>query len=263
MTVRNKEKGEAVIQDIIKTSQGKGFIELILPDISNLSSVRSAAAGFLSRSDKLNVLIENADVMVCAEYKTADGFEMRMGTNHFGHFLFFQLLKPTLLKSSTSSFQSRVVIVSSSGHRISPIRLYDVDFAKEGYQRSTAYGQAKTANIYLANSIERHYGARGLHGHALYPGAVFETELTRHATEEDVAQMGGMEPFKKVARSAAQGAATQVWAAVSTNLEGKGGVYLADVGVAKPAAEKELVGGPGYAPHAYDEEAEEKLWKLS
>ncbi len=133
LTVRNKEKGEAVIQDIIKTSQGKGSIELILMDLSNLSSVRSAAADFPSKRDKLNVLIENAGVFLCAESKTADGFEMQMGTNHFGHFLFFQLLKPTLLNSSTSSFQSRVFSVSSSGHRISPIRFHDMDFAKEGY----------------------------------------------------------------------------------------------------------------------------------
>ncbi|OCL09456.1 short-chain dehydrogenase/reductase-like protein [Glonium stellatum] len=263
LTVRDKEKGEAVIQDIIKTSRGKGSIELILMDLSNLSSVRFAAVDFLSRSDRLNVLIENAGVIVCPESKTADGFEMQMGTNHFGHFLFFQLLKPTLLKSSTSSFQSRVVTVSSSGHRISPIRFHDMDFAKEGYHKWTAYGQSKTANICLANSIERHYGAKGLHGHAIHPGAIFETEGLRHATEEDTAQMGGIEAFEKVAKSVAQGAATQVWAAVSMYLEGKGGVYLSDVGEAKPAAENELLGGPGYGPHAYDEEAEEKLWKLS
>lgn len=263
LTVRNKEKGEAIMRDIIKTSQGKGSIELINMDLSNLSSVRSAAADFLSRSDKLNVLIVNAGVTISKENKTIDGFDMQMGTNHFGHFLFFQLLKPTLLRSSTSSFQSRVVTVSSSGHRISPIRFHDMDFAKEGYHSWTAYAQSKTANIYMANSIEHHYRANGLHGHAITPGAIFETEGLRHATEEDVAQLGGLEAFEKIAKSTAQGAATQVWAAVSKHLEGTGGVYLSDVGEAKPAAEKELVGGPGYGPHAYDEEAEERLWKLS
>jgi NAD(P)-dependent dehydrogenase (short-subunit alcohol dehydrogenase family) len=104
LTVRNKEKGEAVIQDILKTSQGKGSIELLHMDLSNLSSVKSAAADFLTRSDKLNVLINNAGLSLCEETMTGDGFEMTMGTNHFGHFLFFQLLKPTLLKSSTSTF---------------------------------------------------------------------------------------------------------------------------------------------------------------
>jgi NAD(P)-dependent dehydrogenase (short-subunit alcohol dehydrogenase family) len=263
LTVRNKEKGEAVVQDILKTSQGKRSIELLLMDLSNLSSVKSAAADFLSRSDKLNVLINNAGVSLSPKTITADDFELAMGTNHFGHFLLFQLLKPTLLKSSTSSFQSRVVNVSSSGHRVSPIRFHDMDFSKEGYNKWAAYGQSKTANIYMANSIERHYGAKGIHGFSLHPGAIFGTEQLRHATEDDLAAMGGEEALRNVEKSLAQGAATSVWAAVATKLEGKGGVYLSDVGEAQPAAETELVGGPGYGPHAYDEEAEEKLWKLS
>ncbi|KAK5124643.1 hypothetical protein LTR85_001356 [Meristemomyces frigidus] len=263
LTVRNKEKGEAVIRDILRTSPGKGSIELILMDLSDLSSVKAAAADFLSRSERLNVLIENAGVVACAESKTVDGFEMQMGTNHFGHFLFFQLLKPTLLKSSRSRFQSRVVKVSSSGHRVSPIRFHDMNFAKEGYQTWVAYGQSKTANVYLANSIERHYGAEGLHAHSLHPGSIFDTEALRHVTEQDIAMLGGTDALKSVEKSITQGAATQVWAAVSTHLEGKGGVYLSDVGEAKPAADGELMGGPGYGPHAYDEEAEEKLWRLS
>jgi NAD(P)-dependent dehydrogenase (short-subunit alcohol dehydrogenase family) len=263
LTVRNKEKGEAVIQDILKTSQGKGSIELILMDLSSLSSVRSAAADFLSRSDQLSVLINNAGIILSAEATTADGFEMAMGTNHFGHFLFFQLLKPTLLKSSTSSFQSRVVNVASSAHRISPIRFHDMDFAKEGRNGWVAYGQSKTANIYMANSIERHYGAKGLHAFSLHPGTSFGTDGMRHATEEEYAALGEREIYEKVEKSVVQGAATSVWAAVATYLEGKGGIYLSDVGEAKPAGETELVGGPGYGPGAYDEAAEEKLWELS
>ena len=263
LTVRDQEKGEAVIQDILKTNKGKGSIELILMDLSNLSSVKYAASEVLSRSDKLNVLVNNAGVLLSTETMTADGFEMAMGTNHFGHFLFFQLLKPTLLKSSTSSFQSRVINVASSGHRISPIRFHDMDFTKEGHNKWAAYGQSKTANIYMANSIERHYGPKGLHGYSLHPGTVLGTEGLRHATEEDYAAMGGAEALSDVEKTVSQGVATSVWASVATHLEGKGGVYLSDVGEARPAAETELVGGPGYGPHAYDEEAEERLWKLS
>lgn len=263
LTVRSKEKGETVIQDIIKTSRGRGSIELILMDLSSLSSIRSAAADFLSRSDKLNVLVDNAGVCLSLETTTTDGFEMALGTNHFGHFLFFQLLKPLLLKSSTASFQSRIVNVASSGHRLSPIRFHDLDFTKEGHDKWLAYGQSKTANIYMANSIERRYGARGLHGLSLHPGTIFGTEGLRHATEEDIAALGGAEGLSSVEKTVAQGAATSVWAAVGAYLEGKGAVYLSDVGEAKPAAETELVGGPGYGPHAYDEEAEGKLWRLS
>jgi NAD(P)-dependent dehydrogenase (short-subunit alcohol dehydrogenase family) len=263
LTVRNKAKGEAVIQDILQTSQGTGSIELLHMDLSSLSSIRSAAADFLARSDKLNVLVNNAGVMLSAETMSVDGFEMAMGTNHFGHFLFFQLLKPTLLKSSTPTMQSRVVNVASSGHRLSPIRFHDMDFTKEGHNKWLAYGQSKTANIYMANSIERHYGAKGLHGFSLHPGTIFATEGLRDATAEDYAALGGAEGLRSIEKTVAQGAATSVWAAVAPSLEGKGGVYLSDVGEAMPAPETEKLGGPGYGPFAYDEEAEEKLWSLS
>jgi NAD(P)-dependent dehydrogenase (short-subunit alcohol dehydrogenase family) len=263
LTVRSKEKGEAVIQEILKTSPGNAPIELLLMDLSSLSSVKAAAADFLSRSDKLNVLINNAGVCLTPQTITGDGFELVMQTNHFAHFLFFQLLKPTLLKSSTPTFQSRVVNVASSGHRLSRIRFDDMDFAKEGYQKWIAYGQSKTANIYMANSIERHYGSQGLHAFSLHPGAIFGTDMMRYATEEDYAALGGAEGLSSEEKSLPQGAATSVWAAVGTYLEGKGGFYLSDVGVARPAAETERVGGPGFGPHAYDEEAEERLWKLS
>ena len=91
-----------------------------------------------------------AGVMACPEGQTKDGFETQFGTNHLAHFLLFQLLQPTLLASSTPEFQSRVVSVSSSGHQISGIHFDDLDLKKQGYEKWTAYGQSKTANIYLA-----------------------------------------------------------------------------------------------------------------
>ena len=91
-----------------------------------------------------------AGVMACPEGQTKDGFETQFGTNHLAHFLLFQLLKPTLLASSTPEFQSRVVSVSSSGHQISGVHFDDLDLKKQGYEKWTAYGQSKTANIYLA-----------------------------------------------------------------------------------------------------------------
>lgn len=262
LTVRNKAKGEAVIKDILSSSKGKGPLSLLMMDLSSLESVRSAAKDFLSKSKTLNVIVNNAGIMATPEGKTAEGFESQLGTNHYAHFLFFQLLKPALLASSTPAFQSRVVSVSSSGHRTAGILFDDMDFAKAGYNKWMAYGQSKTANVYMANSIERHYGAKGLHGLSLHPGVIYGTDLARNLSTEEVDQMSQM-GLEKISKNVQQGAATQVWAAVSPDLEGKGGVYLADVGEAKPVEEGEIGGGPGYAPHAYDEEAEERLWKLS
>lgn len=263
LTVRNKEKGEKVIADILSSSKSSSPIELIHMDLSSLESVRAAAKDFLTRSKQLNILINNAGVMATPQGQTTDGFETQLGTNHFGHFLFFQLLKPTLLASSSPSFASRVVNVASSGHQIGGIRFDDLNFEKEGeYSPFGAYGQSKTANVYMAHSIERHYGSQGLHGLSLHPGVIFDTELARHM---DLSSMDSktIESWKKIAKSSPQGAATSVWAATAAHWEGKGGRYLADCGEAGPMSEGEASGGPGYAPHAYDEEAEERFWKLS
>ena len=126
-----------------------------------------------------------------------------------------------------------------------------------------AYCQSKTANIYMAHSIETHYGDKGLHGLSLHPGVILDTDLVRHLTREDYALFGDVSHFKHAAKSTDQGAATTVWAAVAPQMERKGALYLSDVGVAGPVVESEGAGGPGYGPHAYDAEAAEKLWKVS
>ena len=202
--------------------------------------------------------------MACPYGLTEDGFETQIGTNHFGHFLLFQLLKPTLLASSTPEFHSRVINVSSAGHHLGKIRYDDINFSSGDYSPLAGYGQSKLANVYMANSIERHYGSQGLHGLSLHPGVIMATELSRHLTPEMLASFASEDGYwEKYGKSVEQGAATTAWAAVEPKLEGKGGVYLADVGEASPATENEAIGGPGYAAFAYDEEAEEKLWELS
>lgn len=85
-----------------------------------------------------------AAVMSCPEGTTLDGFETQFGTNHLGHFLLFELLRPTLLASSTPDFQSRVVSVASLGHRASTVLLDDLDLKKVGYEHQKAYGQVCT-----------------------------------------------------------------------------------------------------------------------
>lgn len=154
-------------------------------------------------------------------------------------------------------------MVSSSGHRLSGIRFHDLNFSKEPYNHWAAYGQSKTANIYMANSIERHYGARGLRGLSLHPGVILTTGLMRHVPESELQSIGTPEYFHGIEQSPEQGAATTVFAAVSPYFKNRGGLYLADVGEAPPAAEGEPIGTAGYGDHAYDEEAEEKLWNLS
>ena len=133
-------------------------------DLNSLDSVRSAAEEFNKKSKILNILIDNAGAMATPEGKTTDWFEMQSGTNPLTHSLLFQLLKPTLLASSTPSFNSCVVSLSSSGHRGAGIQSDDYTFENGDYAAWTTHGQSKTANIYMANEIEGRYGAKGLYG---------------------------------------------------------------------------------------------------
>jgi NAD(P)-dependent dehydrogenase (short-subunit alcohol dehydrogenase family) len=93
-----------------------------------------------------------------------------VSANHLAHFLLFQLLKPTLLASSTPDCPSRVVVLSSCGHRFAPVNFEDPNCKITEYNKWAWYGQAKTANIWMATEIERRYGARGLHASAVHPG---------------------------------------------------------------------------------------------
>ncbi|KAI9148996.1 short-chain dehydrogenase [Paramyrothecium foliicola] len=256
---RDLDKANAVATDIL-SSGTPGKVEVIKADLSSLESIREAAKELEKRSSKLHVLINNAAIMACPKGLTADGFESQIGTNHFGHFLLFQLLKPILIASSTPEFNSRVVAVSSLSHRTSPIQLDDLNFENTPYDAWKAYGQSKLANVLFANELDRRYSAQGVHALSVHPG-VIETELQRYVPELrphlKVGEVG------KVSKNVQQGAATTVWAAVSNSLEGKGGVYLEDVSEALPAISDDMNLLSGHSPSAYDPETEKKLWVKS
>lgn len=249
--VRDTVKGQAALSDILKP----GHVELLKMDLNSLDSVRSAAEEFKHKSKTLNILINNAGVMATPEGKTVDGFETQFGTNHLAHFLLFQLLKPALLASSTPSFNSRVVCLSSSGHRGAGIQFDDYNFEKGDYAPWTAYGQSKTANIYMANEIDRRYGAKGLHGLSVMPGGIM-TGLQVHVIDQLSA---GLDAARNYMKSPEQGAATTVYAALSREWEGRGGRYLEDCQESGKTEDPSPL-AVGYHPRAYNEEGEKRLW---
>ena len=265
ITVRNLEKGRKVVESIKSDdTSNKAEIIMIQMELDSLDSVRAGAKELLSQTDKLHILVNNAGVMATPPGRTKDGFETQFGTNHLSHFLLFHLLKPTLLTSSTPAFQTRVVCVSSTGHRGGPVRFDDYSFEEpSSYDPWQAYAQSKTANIYLANEIERRYSRLGLHGISLHPGGVRSNlQIHSNATMADVWEQPVVKAREK---SAAQGAATTVYAALSRDFEGKGGVFLANCAVMGPFGGEEPldITDDGYAPHAYDAGAEGRLWRDS
>ena len=254
LTVRDLKKG----QEACKSFLEPGRVELLEMDNNSLSSVRKAAKEFLSKSDKLNVLVNNAGIMATPFMKTEDGFESQFGVNHLAHFLFFNLVKETMIKSSTSEFNSRVVDVSSTGHMAGEVQFGNYGFEDGSYTPWAGYGQAKCANIYMANEIENRFGSRGIHGHSLNPGGIW-TGLQKFVDEETLKQWHARPGVDNFIKSPAQGAATTVLASVGKEYEGRGRLYFEDCDLAGPTKD----GESGYATYAFDKEKEARLWEDS
>jgi hypothetical protein len=134
-----------------------------------------------------------------------------------------------------------------------------MNYENSDYDSTKAYSQSKTATIYMANSIERHYGEQGVHGLSLHPSTVF-TGLYKYIDSRSTALLEKDE-FKSIMKSPEQGAATTVFAAVTRELEGKGGIYLKNCMVSEPLKTGAGMLDAGYEAHAFDEEKEEKLRK--
>jgi NAD(P)-dependent dehydrogenase (short-subunit alcohol dehydrogenase family) len=261
ITVRDTAKGQKAIDEIFKSDPtNKAPIHMISMVLDDLDSIHQGAAAFLKQSgNKLNLLICNAGIMATPYALTSGGYETQFATNYLSHFLLFQLLKPALLASSTPAYNSRVVMVASESHRSSEIRFHDYNFT-EGYHPAKAYGQSKTATIYMANTIDRRFVSKGLHALSLHPGAI-RSNLNAHIRKM-VEPMWEIPSVKAREKSAAQGAATTVYAAVSKDWEGRGGRYLSNCMEMGPAGKKEgiEVMDEGYAPWVYDQEKEDRLW---
>ncbi|KAH6010616.1 hypothetical protein HBI83_165610 [Parastagonospora nodorum] len=235
-TVRSFQKGQKVVDKILSEKiEGGGKIDLVELELDSFDSIRKGVHEFLSRSGgRLNVLVANAGVLTAERSVTKEGFEQQWGTNHLGHFLLFQLLKDALLVSGTSEYPSRYVSVASNGHFFSTVNFDDINWEKEAYKPWIAYGRTKTANIWMANSIERHFGAQHLHATSVHPGTTLEdSELARNMSEEEMIAKGVNDP--------------KLVSADERVKEGDGFLFS----------------DYGYMPWAYDEENEERLWKES
>lgn len=239
----------AAVRDLDKTAAAIDC-EMVALDLTDLRSARAAAAELAARHDRIDVLINNAGVMATPLSRTAQGYEMQLGTNHLGHFVF------TTGLADRFAAGTRIVNLSSRGHLYGGIRWDDPNYDDESaYDKWQAYGQSKTANVLFTVEAERRWGPQGVHSFAVHPGVIV-TELGRHLTREDFT--GRMANLQDT--DVEHGAATSVWAATTPELEGRGGLYLEDCRIAEPFAEG-TVGG--YAAFAVDPEQAARLWEWS
>lgn len=183
-------------------------------------------------------------------------------TNHLSHFLLFYKLKDLLISSSTPSFHSRVVTVSSAAHRYGQVNFDNINFRGE-YNGWLAYGSSKTANLYMMNHVERLYGSQGLHAYSVHPGSFVSPNLQKYSQTEMNAVMQDAR-VQKYLTNLEQACATSVYGAVSNELEGRGGLYLegASVSAVEVPPNSDAI-EYGYAPWAHDQAKEEKLWELT
>jgi NAD(P)-dependent dehydrogenase (short-subunit alcohol dehydrogenase family) len=177
LAVRNPQKAEAVAAQILKNN-ATAKIDIRGMDLGNLDSIKSFAAKILNDYDQLDILINNAGVMMCPYSKTKDGFEIQMGTNHLGHFALTGHLMPLLKKTK----DSRIVATSSIAHRSGDINFDDLNWTSRKYKTGKAYGDSKLANLYFMYEL-----VKKLEGQAdapkvtcAHPGWT-KTELDRHS----------------------------------------------------------------------------------
>ncbi|MGW0937065.1 SDR family NAD(P)-dependent oxidoreductase [Streptomyces sp. NPDC002666] len=225
-------------------------------DLSDLDSVRGFAERFLASGRTIDLVINSAGIMACPETRVGPGWEAQFATNHLGHYALINHLWPAIARGG-----ARVVAVSSGAHGMG-VRWDDMQFER-GYDRWQAYGQAKAANVLFAVQLDALGRDAGVRAFAVHPGSIL-TPLQRHLAKADMVDAGWIDehgnPTDPTFKTPAQGAATQVWAAVSPQLTGKGGVYCEDCDVAEPARDG---AEGGVHAHATDPEQAARLWALS
>ncbi len=255
MACRNMDKGRAA-QAHIQAEIPHATLELHQLDLSDLSSVRRFAETFRTAHASLDLLVNNAGVMALPLARTAEGFEMQIGTNHLGHFALTSLLWPRLVAARPA----RIVVVGSIAHFFGSIRFHDLNWEKS-YSRWPAYCQSKLANMLFAKELARRaeLASVGVTTVACHPGYASTNLQTKQAKisgsslEETIMNLGN----GAFAQSSAWGALPTLYAATQ---EVEPGSYVG------PGGPLGLVGLPTRARvsrRAEDPEIAARLWTLS
>ena len=206
MFCRNRERGEAARAEIVeKSGNAQVFLEIV--DLSSQASVRAGAARLLDQSRRLDVLINNAGVLLDERLTSADGLEMTFATNTLGYFLLTELLLPRLRASAPS----RVINVSSGGMYLAKLDVDDLQFEQRPYDGVRAYAESKRAEVLLTRRWAERLAGAGVLVHAVHPGWAATPGVERSLPTF----LNVMRPFL---RTPAQGADTIVWLATHPHL---------------------------------------------
>jgi NAD(P)-dependent dehydrogenase (short-subunit alcohol dehydrogenase family) len=256
----------ATAQVRTEAAKNGGNFELVELDLASLKSVRACADQLVAKGEPFDVIIANAGVMATPFGHTADGFETQFGTNHLGHFVLVNRI------ASLMGAGSRLINLSSSGHRFSNVDLEDPGFQRTPYEPFVAYGRSKTANILFAVGFDERGRERGVRASAVHPGGI-QTELGRHLNQDQLQSMveqmnkqlaaEGKAPFQW--KTIPQGAATSVWAGVVAPADQVGGQYCENCHVGHVVADDVIISAisEGVRGYALDPRNAAALWKKS
>ncbi|XP_070842549.1 retinol dehydrogenase 11-like [Chaetodon trifascialis] len=241
MACRDMDRAQAAVKEVIESS-GNQQVTCMKLDLADTKSIREFAEAINKGEPQLNILINNAGIMICPYGKTADGFEMQIGVNHLGHFLLTHLLIDLIKRSAPA----RIITVSSMAHSYGSINLDDIN-SEKSYNKRGAYCQSKLANVLFIRLLAKKLEGTGVTTYSLHPG-VIQTELWRHLSGPQQLVMKMAKPFTK---SPVQGAQTTIYCAVEPSLEKESGRYYSDCASACCSAA------------AKDDDLARKLWELS
>jgi len=241
LVCRSADKARVAIADIER--EGAKDVELLVGDMGSQADIRRLATEFKAKHDRLDVLLNNAGVLVTSRRTTVDGIEETLAINHLGYFLLTNLL----LDVVKASAPSRVVNVSSEAHRRAKMHWDDLQFKKGGYSAIRAYGQSKLANILFTRELARRLEGTGVTANCLHPGVI--------ASGFGQTYGGFVSLVIKVAHpfmiTPEQGARTSVFLASSPVVEGVTGQYFDKCKERHPSKEAQVEGAP------------ERLWAIS
>nr|CAB3265509.1 retinol dehydrogenase 14-like [Phallusia mammillata] len=252
---RNAEKAQEAKDKIIeeaKCPDEKVVVKSL--DLSSFASIRQFAEDINNTEERLDILINNAGVMLCPEGKTEDGFETQFGVNHLGHFLLTNLLLDLIKKSAPS----RIVVLSSIAHKYGKMNFDDLNSTKK-YDSWAAYGQSKLANILFSRYLAKQLAGTRVTVNSVHPGSV-KTELQRHIHAPtgsylfkfvvNLTQLPGFSWLMKW-KTAEHGAQTSIYCAVAPELADVSGRYFSDCKVDNETTA------------AQNDADAEKLWNVS
>lgn len=241
MTARDPKRGADALTQVRQKS-GNQSVELMILDLASFASISQFAREFSDNNDELDVLINNAGLVLSKREETAEGFEMTFGVNHLGHFLLTQKLGNIL----TGTKDSRVVVVSSHAHKFAKNGLdFDDLQAEKSYSAFKVYGKSKLANIYFARELARRWP--GVKVNSLHPGFV----RSRFGLDGDNSRIMeiAMYPIRPFAISPAKGARTSIYLASESDIST--GEYYFRCRTSTPSVA------------ARNDEAARRLWAIS